>query len=149
MQAGYDSYCGLYCGACGTLSATEKGGTDASGERCMGCKSDLLARGCKEKCRMRPCAVSRGLDSCGDCAEFPCAILLAFERDGVAHHNAVVRNLNLLRRADKEAWLEAQRTRWSCAKCGEKLSWKQETCVRCGDGLYNSLKEARDASTTT
>jgi hypothetical protein len=53
LQA-YDSYCGLSCGACGTLLATEKGKTDGSGGQCMGCKSELLARGCSERCLMRP-----------------------------------------------------------------------------------------------
>jgi len=143
MRARYDSYCGLYCGACGTLVATENGSA-GRGAPCLGCKSDLLAPGCLEKCLIRPCAMRKGLDSCGDCPEFPCSILVAFQRDGVAHHGVVLENLKQLKQLGKEAWLDAQRARWSCTRCGERFSWKQETCKACGEGLFNCYKEAEN-----
>jgi hypothetical protein len=132
LAAKYDSYCGLFCGACGTLVATEKGGADARGEKCRGCKSDLLARGCLEKCLMRPCAIARGVDSCGDCAEFPCAVLLAFEQDGVPHHRGVTKSLRDRKAMGVTRWLEAQHKAWSCPACGTRFHWKQKTCESCG-----------------
>jgi hypothetical protein len=141
VESRYDSYCGLYCGACGTLRATEAGGSDPRGERCLGCKSDLLASGCLHVCTIRPCAINKGVESCGACIEFPCAIVLGFSEDGVAHHSAALRNLDELKRIGREAWLEAHGARWTCPTCGARFAWKDETCGTCGGSLYNSLKE--------
>ena len=42
---------------------------------CDGCRAGgRLFSGCRD-CRIRPCAVARGLDSCAFCADYPCAVL--------------------------------------------------------------------------
>lgn len=55
------SYCGFYCGACPT---NIKG-------KCEGCKGDSpkCAVGFKG-CKVRPCCIEKGIDSCAYCDEF-------------------------------------------------------------------------------
>jgi hypothetical protein len=85
-ESNYDSYCGLYCGACDILRCYEKGheskfvslwteltlkaflksqGANYSGDddlklKCLGCKSDDVFIVCRS-CKIRECAISKNL----------------------------------------------------------------------------------------
>lgn len=136
--------CGLYCGACyhyrascpdGAHLLTEeaRGGRPLEGFTCRGCRSEQLYMhvGC-QTCQIRACAESRGLRHCGECAELPCARLVAFQRDGRKHHIPIVDNLRVLTRQGAEEWLEDQAARWRCPTCGAAFSWYEVSCHNCG-----------------
>jgi len=55
------SYCGFYCGACPKFT---KG-------QCLSCKGDdpKCAIGYKS-CKVRPCCIEKGIESCADCDEY-------------------------------------------------------------------------------
>ena len=55
------SYCGFYCGACPKFT---KG-------QCLSCKGDdpKCAIGYKA-CKVRPCCIEKGIESCADCDEY-------------------------------------------------------------------------------
>ena len=55
------SYCGFYCGACPKFT---KG-------QCLSCKGDdpRCAIGYKS-CKVRPCCIEKGIESCADCDEY-------------------------------------------------------------------------------
>ena len=61
--------CGFYCGACPTY---RRGG-------CAGC----LAEHSPGDCYTRDCVLSRQLDCCGACPEFPCETILTQPRTTV------------------------------------------------------------------
>ncbi len=136
----YDSYCGLYCGACGILMATETGQTD---EECWGCKSDKVAKHCND-CRIKACAQSRNVAFCCDCSDYPCKTLTAFKEDGWPHHLVGVSNLNAIRRQGIQQWLADQETRWKCPGCGRKFEYYQTNCPQCGRHLRDSRVEAQE-----
>ncbi|HEY8464483.1 MAG TPA: aminoglycoside adenylyltransferase domain-containing protein [Bacillota bacterium] len=62
----YDSYCGLYCGACNTLIANMENRVDKLAEilgrppeelRCNGCKTEINSVYCRD-CKLKKCAVA-------------------------------------------------------------------------------------------
>lgn len=148
----YDSYCGLYCGACEVLLLGEKGLLEEkAGEwkrkpedlRCQGCKSDVISVYCRN-CDIKMCAEGRGVEYCFECPDFPCPVLKEFRNDEYAHHSVVFHNLNLIREQGLESWLKAQEKRWSCPECGEKFSWYDKKCSRCGARIINCRDEEKD-----
>jgi hypothetical protein len=138
--------CGLYCGACYHYRAlfydddrlraeAVRRGRTPEGFICQGCRSDVLYihPGCAQ-CKIRACTDEKGISHCGECTEFPCDRIWAFQSDGRLHHIDVLIELVNLRKKGPEAWLAAQAEAWRCA-CGESYSWYEETCHRCGKPL--------------
>jgi hypothetical protein len=148
----YDSYCGLYCGACPILKANVEGTVVTKAEEWELPAADLVCNGCKSKinaglsadCVMRLCAQDHGLESCGDCDDFPCGTIQTFERDGYPHHTLVIANQRAICMYGVDAWLEKQKERWSCPKCGEGFTWYEEECAKCGAELYDACAEEED-----
>lgn len=152
MKPRYDSYCGIYCGACPILAANEKGVVeekagdwelDAKDIVCRGCKSKTLAAYCKD-CVMRLCARDRGFEFCVECDDYPCGTVMAFQRDRFPHHTLIAANLQAVADRGVDAWLEEQKKRWSCSSCGEPHTWYEEECAKCGAGLYDACAEEND-----
>ena len=149
MTFRYDTYCGLYCGACHALRATEEErveqqakewGRDPEEIRCHGCKSDVLSGYCRT-CEITACAVSKGIEFCYQCTDYPCDRLITFRDDDWPHHSAITRNLAELERLGHAEWLAAQAARWRCPACGRKTSWYDETCRACGAEVVSSRGE--------
>jgi hypothetical protein len=146
MIAYIDSYCGIFCGACSVRSHGETGRGDRlitccgsvpkSELACGGCKSDTVYMGCRV-CRLRDCAVDRGLTHCADCADYPCKMYKQWYSAAkiLPHVHDAAQNLESIKRDGKETWSEAQKARWSCPNCGMPFSWYEATCKKCGLSL--------------
>jgi predicted RNA-binding Zn-ribbon protein involved in translation (DUF1610 family) len=152
MDYRYDTYCGLYCGACPVLVANQKGTVDELAREfeanpaelvCAGCKSDTLAPFCAD-CRFIPCAREKGVEFCVGCDEYPCERLTEFRDDKWAHHSVITKNLDRLKEVGLEAWLAEQDKRWSCPTCGARFAWYDEECRDCGAGTYDARAEEKD-----
>ena len=152
MKTIYDSYCGLYCGACPILLANERGevekraaegGVEPEVLLCSGCKSETIAVFCTD-CEMRQCARDRRLDSCRECDEYPCQMLKNFRADEHPHHSAVLKNLESMHETGLDAWLEEQKARWSCPACGARFTWYDALCPECGAETYDCRAEELD-----
>jgi hypothetical protein len=148
----YDTFCGLYCGACDVLVANEEGAVEviaqawnmAPGQlRCHGCKSQVNAVYCVD-CDIKGCAESRQVEYCFQCDEYPCSRLLDFRNDAHPHHSIVLQNLDFIRGQGLDEWLKAQKTRWSCAHCGARFTWYAQVCEVCGGELYSCRDEEKD-----
>jgi hypothetical protein len=148
----YDTFCGLYCGACDVLQANKSGtietlaqawGEEPEQLRCRGCKSEINAVYCKE-CGIKLCAKNKEVEYCFQCDDYPCTRLVAFRNDDHAHHSIVLRNLDHIGRHGLEQWLEEQRARWSCPNCGVGFTWYDKVCKGCGNGVYNCKDEESD-----
>ncbi len=145
------AYCGLYCGACPLFLATEAGsletlaGPDLGAEslRCLGCRSEKVSVYCLN-CSMKKCASHQGLVSCAACADFPCRVLMSFDRDGIPHHQGVVDSLQECRAEGPEAWLRSQAARYTCTGCGRSLSYHDQSCPSCGQARARAVPEFAD-----
>ena len=154
----YDSYCGLYCGACEVINAR----TDADKERviqifeknipdwqatpeemhCSGCKSEDVFVNCA-KCPIRSCAQGRRVEFCHECCEYPCMIHTYFKMGAVQipvlKHIAILeRNQAFIKRQGVQKWLEDQEKKWKCPQCGNPFSWYSEQCCDCGRSFLGS-----------
>ena len=135
------SYCGIYCESCG-LYMMSKSQTDPAKVQCLGCKSNKLAPHC-QNCPIKACAAAKGIQSCGECKAFPCDKTRKFHSSGKDFALVAEMNCYTLTGLDYDQWLKAQKTRWTCPKCGEFLSNRTEKCPKCGKDIYSMKEEAQ------
>jgi len=149
MDLRYDTYCGLYCGACEMLNAFRDGKQEEKARewnlkpediKCYGCKSGDLSSWCNE-CEFKSCAIKKSVEFCSECDEYPCKMLKNFQGDKAVHHSSVIRNSDRIRNVGVNKWLDEQAKRWSCPECGITSTWYRETCDECGAELHNCIKE--------
>lgn len=144
--------CGLYCGACSIYQAAKRNDAEflaaaatgitemmgipaeAGDLQCEGCLSEVRAIQCRE-CLLRDCALSRDLTHCSSCNDFPCQQIIDFNNDEFAHHSEVLENIRRQRQTGIHAWVDEQRKRWVCPKCGESTEWYAGQCHFCGTEL--------------
>jgi len=137
------AYCGIYCPECSFKVAFESKrrehlanmpskydsfkDSDLADCDCSGCKRQNVGG----ECRIKDCAVSRDLDHCGLCQDFPCEQLSAFADDGIPHHQKAVENLSFIKNNGIAEFFEKMETAALCS-CGEQLSWYVKNCISCG-----------------
>ena len=158
----YDSYCGIYCGACDIMMADKTGHKDSFASfwtepvlrafqqtmgntalepealkvKCLGCKSDTLFINCKT-CKIRSCAIQKKVDHCIDCAEYPCAFVNGMKKsEAILPHLKNSRpNMEMIKKAGVDQWLAAQEQYWKCPECKTSVAWYADKCSACGKKL--------------
>ncbi|MFX0091032.1 MAG: DUF3795 domain-containing protein [Candidatus Hodarchaeota archaeon] len=150
MAKVYDAYCGLYCGACFVMRANESGNVEKLAEEwnikledvlCDGCKTQVRFINCRS-CEIRACAETKGISFCFECQEYPCKSFSNFPTERLPHLVSMPENLEYIKKNGLNNWLETQEQRWKCPQCGEKFSWYETTCEKCGNTL-NSYPKPR------
>ncbi|WP_041427517.1 DUF3795 domain-containing protein [Syntrophomonas wolfei] len=103
----YDTYCGLYCGACSIIKAYQTGikdplacclGDELGMElKCHGYKTDSVFGNCA-LCQIRNCAREKGMERCLNCSYFPCPNIASMESllEMLPHWNTTVTNQEYL-----------------------------------------------------
>jgi len=156
MAYQYNSYCGLYCGACDALQANKTGNLKITAEKwkmnpaditCHGCKSSVISIYCRD-CDIRKCAQEMKVEFCYECKKFPCKRIVAFNNDPHPHHSIVLKNLNTIKVKGKKAWLRREDRRWRCKKCRMRFSWYSKKCTKCGSLVYNCILEEKELKRT-
>ena len=126
------AYCGLYCAACSFKTAHDEENPkhleqlpfsfalkELSSYNCECCKGYCICG----PCQIKPCAAGKQLSSCGECKDFPCGHILAFEEDGMPHHRQAVENLRQIRAQGTEVWFQSIAPALHCPRCGAKQTW--------------------------
>lgn len=159
----YDSYCGMYCGACSIMKAYQTGVKDPFAEfwirsgaelKCHGCKSEEVFEGCAEfggcsTCVMRACAREKGVERCLTCPEFPCAsykpsAASKMVTEKLPHLNTIGLNIMTILSTGIDAFLKEQEEQWKCPDCQIEYTWYATHCSKCGKDL-GDLKPYRNA----
>lgn len=166
----FDSYCGIYCGACSIMVSYRKGIMDPlanffnetnvraflamegneypEGEtfehKCSGCKTSTLFINCRP-CKIRSCAVEKKVEHCVECGSYPCQLFEARMcnpeiQQNLPHTRMSVVNLDRIKTAGTDQWLAEQAKAWQCPDCGTGFSWYASVCSGCGREL-DSLKD--------
>ena len=152
MKSRYDTYCGLYCGACPVLLANENDEVEKKARewgmkpeelRCWGCKSGYTGVYCAD-CELKQCAEAKNIEFCFRCDHYPCERLVVFQNDTHPHHSIVLENLGRICQNSLSDWLVEQEKRWSCPGCSTRFSWYDKTCKNCGNKLYDCETEEKD-----
>jgi len=161
-RSNYDTYCGLYCGACDILSSYENGheskftslwteptlkaylksqnatceGNNDFKLKCHGCKSDDVFVVCKS-CKIRECAISKNIEHCSNCSDYPCEIYNDWKKVQIflPHIKDTQCNLDAIDKFGVDKWLLDQEKRWKCPECNANFSWYASNCSKCGTDL--------------
>jgi hypothetical protein len=159
----YDTYCGLYCGACDIMHAFKKAAERNENAKwedipldlrknlptpktdtiiCYGCKSDTVFAGCS-RCLIRKCAKTKmQVETCFECAKYPCAKgrIYGFVRKLMSrrlpHLRSVKVNQICVKDRGIQVWLGEQEELWKCPECGTSFTWYAKVCESCGGDLH-------------
>lgn len=151
MPYRYETYCGLYCGACEVMRANRTGTVARTAQKwkmspaeitCHGCKSTVLSIYWRE-CDIKRCALARKVANCSACSLFPCRRIRSLNDDDAVHHSSVIRNLGTIAGIGVKAWLRRQDSRWRCKECGARFTWYAKKCNACGAVVLNSEAEEK------
>ncbi len=134
--------CGLFCPACHVFIGTREdpGRLAAMAQRlqrtleeikCNGCRSERRCFYCETVCTMAKCAAAKGVDFCGDCAEYPCSSLRAFQAE-MPHRIELWKSQERIKKAGYETWYAEMIEHYSCKKCGTLNSAYDIACRKCG-----------------
>jgi len=133
--------CGLFCGACSVyIGSTEdperleklatRLGTSPDDLRCLGCRSGRLGSHCRD-CGFKTCAKGKGLSFCSECDEYPCAGLVAFQKER-PHRLELWNDLGRIREVGAAAWIKEKLEEYACPECGTVNSAYDLACRTCG-----------------
>jgi hypothetical protein len=133
--------CGLYCPGCSLLIGTHEEparlesmalrmGRTVDELRCNGCRSDRRCFYCTSMCQMKTCAAEKGVEFCGECADFPCPTLKTFQAER-PHRIELWQSLNQIRDEGWEAWFAAMTAHYACDQCGALNSAYDMRCRKC------------------
>ena len=123
--------CGIYCGACPSMSRT-----------CLGCASQemggLQKRKSKWSCKLRVCCYEeKGLAFCSECEDFPCAkhknkLMDSHPNDPrFQYRRDVPQNLILLKELGEQAYLTHMAEKYTCPHCDGQVVWYDYRCIEC------------------
>ena len=133
--------CGLFCPACTFYigSTADRGRLERLAERmqrpveeieCHGCRSDRVTFYCRT-CKMVECAAEKGLDFCGQCADYPCADLQEFQA-ARPHRLELWAAQARIQEAGYEQWFAEMVEHYACPHCHTLNSAYDLACWSCG-----------------
>jgi len=130
QRIGLASPCGIYCGACPSYITRKS---------CFGCRSEDRSqkRQSKWRCKIRQCCMEKNkLAFCYQCDDFPCKVLVEFQRYGLGdkrrqHRADSIGNLKQIKGLGIDSWLKQQQETWKCPRCGGNMVFYEFRCVDC------------------
>jgi hypothetical protein len=135
--------CGLFCPACHVYIATQEDPAKLAimsqryqrpldELRCNGCRSAKRCFYCETMCFMAKCAAGKGVEFCGDCAEYSCKGLKEFQ--ALAPHRIELWKSHSRRKEiGFEAWYAEMLEHYSCPQCKTINSAYDLKCRKCGN----------------
>jgi hypothetical protein len=155
----YDTYCGLYCGACDIMNAFRDAAeskrqpqwddipaqlrnhipvSKTTEIKCFGCKTDTVFGGCS-KCPVRKCAKEKmQADFCFECPKYPCfrfrifSVIRKLIQKRLPHIKSAYKNQVMIQEKGIHAWLAEQEALWKCPQCNTHFTWYMKSCRQCG-----------------
>lgn len=143
--------CGLFCGACSLYIGTtedparlkpiaDRRGRSEAEVICYGCRSDQRSYYCAT-CEKVTCAAQKGADFCGECPDYPCDNLKAFQAE-MPHRAELWQSLERIKQIGWGKWQQEMADRHSCRKCSTVNSAYDLTCRNCGAHPASDFVEA-------
>jgi hypothetical protein len=134
--------CGLFCPACSVFIGTQEDPArltviaqrvkrPVQELRCNGCRSEKRCFYCESNCTMTKCAAEKGVDFCGECSEYPCKELKAFQTE-MPHRIELWKSQNRIKEAGWEKWYAEMIEHYSCPACRTLNSAYDIACRKCG-----------------
>lgn len=117
--------CGMNCKVCYKHCYHKK--------PCEGClKSDQGKPEHCRKCKIKDCTRDRGLSYCYECPEYPCKQIKYLEKSYRTRYGAsLMENSRLVKEKGVAAFMELQKKKFTCPKCGGIISIHDKECSAC------------------
>lgn len=118
------AHCGINCGICYRYMQKEN--------PCPGCRVGKDKKLPHPKCEIRACVITRALDHCYECSDFPCERInhlddIYQKRYGMQLilNNFTIKNGGISR------FLASEKIKWECPNCHGRLSVHLPACPKC------------------
>jgi hypothetical protein len=123
--------CGMNCGTC-VACLRER-------NRCPGCRGpDDKKSVTRRDCRIKNCAVFHKEDAgfCFECGDFPCDRLKHLDkRYRTKYHMSMIENLENIRKSGIVEFMQNEKIRWTCDRCGGTICVHRRCCYDCGEKI--------------
>ena len=124
--------CGMNCNVCSSYLALEND-TKAKGVKlpyCIGCRlRDKQCSFVKKKCEK---LLNHKVEFCYECNEFPCELIIKLgESYEKRYRMNMVENLLYIKEYGLVKFLEAEKEKWKCPKCGKVICCHNGVCYSC------------------
>jgi hypothetical protein len=138
--------CGLFCAGCSLYIATTEDpvrlkhlakqfSMTEDDVKCFGCHSDKRGPYC-QTCTMIVCAHGKGIEFCGECAEYPCDTLKEFQK-AMPHRIELFDDLERIRLIGWDDWSREKTVEYGCPQCHTINSAYDVACRACGNNPGN------------
>lgn len=126
--------CGMNCVVCYKHCYHKK--------MCAGClNSDMGKPEHCRKCRIKDCIRQKGLDYCFECPQYPCKQIKNLEKSyRVRYQASLMENSEFVRLHGLESFMEQQKEKYTCAKCGGIFSLHDRECSECQEKMSECQK---------
>ena len=121
--------CGMNCGICKGYLREKK--------KCPGCRRNNTSNSSSRvRCIIKNCEVIKTNQSgfCYECQKYPCRRLKQLDkRYRTKYSMSMIENLESIKATGLSAFVEKEKKRWHCAKCGGVICVHRGYCHDCGE----------------
>ena len=121
--------CGMNCGICQAYLRKDK--------KCPGCHGDSTGKTPNRlNCIIRTCEAIMKSQSgfCFECKKYPCTRLKQLDtRYRTKYAMSMIENLESIKANGLGAFMENEKERWRCVKCGGTICVHRGYCFYCGE----------------
>ena len=125
--------CGMYCGICSAYLAQKNGlkGKGVKAPYCIGCRTrNKKCAFLKKRCRL---LLENKIEFCYECPTYPCDRLRHLdEKYRTFFRTSFIENLERIKKAGIQKFLEEKNKEWKCPKCGGTICCHNGICYSCG-----------------
>ena len=120
--------CGVICDLCL--------GYQREKNKCVGCNNIGYKPYHCTVCSIKSCTEKNGDEKllCYDCAKFPCKRIKDLDKRYLLKYGeSPVRNLIKIKETGLIQFIDIEKDKWKCSKCGHLLCVHREVCLICGN----------------
>ncbi|MCO7123976.1 DUF3795 domain-containing protein [Ihubacter massiliensis] len=120
--------CGMNCKVCYKHCHHKK--------PCAGClNSDNGKPEHCRKCKIKDCIKEKGLSYCFECFDYPCKLIKNLEKSYKRYQASLMENSKFVRKYGLETFMEQQKEKYICSKCGGIISIHDRECSECQEKM--------------
>lgn len=120
--------CGVICDLCL--------GFQRDKNKCVGCNNTGYKPYHCTVCSIKLCAEKKGDENllCYDCIKFPCRRIKDLDkRYTLKYGESPIQNLYRIKENGLPQFIDSEKEKWTCGKCGQLLCVHREVCLICGN----------------
>lgn len=96
------------------------------------------------KCKIKDCIKEKSLPYCFECSEYPCKLIKNLEKSYNKRYKAsLIENSEYVKKYGLEEFMEQQKIKYTCPKCGDIISIHDSECSECQEKIKLACRENR------